>query len=276
MSVARVGRGAGWLVLALAPGLFIVFALAVYPLALAAWTSLEDGGRHYAAFLASEAGRDAVGRTVGLALATMVASIALSIPLGYMARRGGWRGTLIRTLVALPLAVPVLIAGYALTLFLSDNGLLNNVLVRILHVLGSPLHINYTWGGLVAACTWRFFPYTGLLVITALQAIDRDIERAAASAGAGPLQVFWRVTLPVILPATITGGILTFVSTFGTFSIPLMMARGGDVLSVMAYRQISGTFDWSAASTTVVVMSVIQIVILIGLRAGVTRWAGRR
>jgi ABC-type Fe3+ transport system permease subunit len=178
-------------------------------------------------------------------------------------------------LVALPLAVPVLIAGYALTLFFSDNGLFNNVLVRVLHVLGGPLHIAYTWGGLVAACTWRFFPYTGLLVITALQAIDRDVERAAASTGASPVQVFWRVTLPVIMPATITGGILTFVSTFGTFSIPLMMGRGGDVLSVMAYRQLAGKFDWPAASAIVVVMSVIQIGVLAGLRSGVSRWTRR-
>jgi ABC-type spermidine/putrescine transport system permease subunit I len=269
-----------WLAMAFLPGLLIVGCLVLYPLGLAVGTSLRLGAggptlAQYVALLTGDAGPDVLFRTVGLALATMIGSIVLSIPLGYLARDSGWIGTTIRTLVALPLAVPVLIAGYALMLFFTDNGLFNNVLVHVLHVLARPVHIAYTWGGLVAACIWRFFPYTGLMVIAALQAVDQRLEEAAASTGATPLQVFWRVTLPLIMPATITGGILTFVSAFGTFSIPLVMGRSTDVLSVLAYRPISGTFDWPAASTTVVVMSVIQIAILVGLRSGVARWARR-
>ena len=169
----------------------------------------------------------------------------------------------------------MLIAGYALALFYAENGLFNNLLVRVLHLLSDPLSISYTWTGLVVACIWRFFPYTGLLVIAALQAIDRNVEQAAASTGANPWQVFARVTLPLIAPAALTGGILTFVSTFGTFSIPLIMGRGGDVLSVMAYRKVSGAFDWPVASTIVIVMAVIQIAVLVGLRRAVVRWTQR-
>ena len=53
------------------------------------------------------------------------------------------------------------------------------------------------------------------------------------------------------------------------------MGRGGDVLSVMAYRKVSGAFDWPVASTIVIVMAVIQIAVLIGLRRAVVRWAHR-
>ncbi len=269
-----------WLGLGLAPGLVIVVCLVLYPIGLAITASLGIGSggptlQRYIAFFSETESYRALVRTVGLALATTAASIVLSIPLGYVGRIAGWIGTLVRVLVALPLAVPVLIAGYALALFYSDNGVLNNVLVRVLRILSDPLSISYTWTGLVIACVWRFFPYTGLLVISALQAMDRNIEQAAASTGANPFQVFCRVTLPLIAPAALTGGILTFVSTFGTFSIPLLMGRSGDVLSVMAYRKISGTFDWPVASTIVIVMAVIQIAILIGLRRVVTRFAQR-
>ena len=269
-----------WLAAALAPGLLIVLCLVLYPLGLAVWTSLGlDSGAptlgRYAAFFSEGDSYRALTRTIGLALATTIGSVALSIPLGYVARTQGMVGTLIRVLVALPLTVPVLIAGYSLALFFSQNGLFNNVLVHVLNILSSPLAISYTWTGLVIACIWRFFPYTGLLVISALQALDRDIEQAAANIGANPWQVFWRVTLPLIAPAALTGGILTFVSTFGTFSIPLIMGRGGDVLSVMAYRKISGAFDWPAASTIVVVMAVVQIAVLVGMRRTVTRWTYR-
>ncbi len=267
-----------WLAAALVPGLAIVVCLVLYPIGLAILASLGTAGggitlQRYAAFFAEGESYRALTRTVGLALATTAASIVLSIPLGYVGRTPGWIGTLTRVLVSLPLAVPVLIAGYALALFYADNGLFNNVLVRVLFILTDPLSISYTWTGLVIACVWRFFPYTGLLVITALQSIDRNIEEAAASTGANPWQAFRRVTLPLIAPAALTGGILTFVSTFGTFSIPLIMGRGGDVLSVMAYRKVAGTFDWPVASTIVIVMAVIQITVLVGLRRLVMCWA---
>lgn len=269
-----------WIAGAIAPGLAIVVCLVLYPIGLALWVSLTSKAgaltlQHYVDFFASGDSYRALLRTLGLALATTAASLLLSIPLGYLGRIPGSIGTLVRVLVSLPLAVPVLIAGYALALFYAENGLFNNLLVRVLHLLSDPLLISYTWTGLVVACTWRFFPYTGLLVIAALQAIDRNVEQAAASTGANPWQVFTRVTLPLIAPAALTGSILTFVSTFGTFSIPLIMGRGGDVLSVMAYRKVSGAFDWPVASTIVIVMAVIQIAVLVGLRRAVVRWTQR-
>jgi ABC-type spermidine/putrescine transport system permease subunit I len=268
-----------WLGLALTPAIAVVVCLVLYPLALAVWSSVESSAgptlARYVAFFSEAESYRALLRTVGLALATTLASIMLSIPLGYIARAHRVLGVIIRTLVALPLAVPVLIAGYALTLFYSENGLFNTLLVHVLHLLSEPLTISYTWAGLVIACTWRFFPYTALLVISALDAMDRSVEEAAASTGAAPWQVFGRITLPLIAPATLTGAILTFVSTFGTFSIPLLMGRGQDVLSVVAYRKATGSFDWPGAATIVLVMAVVQIAVLVGARRAVAGWTHR-
>ncbi|HXP73851.1 MAG TPA: ABC transporter permease subunit [Stellaceae bacterium] len=269
-----------WLALAVAPGLAIVACLVLYPLGLAISYSLDFGAggpsaEHYFAFFADGQSYRATLRTLGLALATTVVSLALSIPLGYVARLSPRLGTIIRILIALPLAVPVLIAGYALALFYSENGLFNSLLVRVLHIASEPLTISYTWTGLLVACVWRFFPYTGLLIVSALQSADRAVEEAAASAGANAWQTFWRVTLPMIAPAALTGGILTFVSTFGTFSLPLLMGRSAETLSVMAYRKVTGSFDWPAASTIVLVMAVIQIAVLVGIRRRVLRWVHR-
>ncbi len=269
-----------WLTLAVTPGLAIVVCLVLYPLALAVSYSLDIGAggpsaAHYLAFFADAQSYRATLRTLGLALATTVASLALSIPLGYVARVSRRLGTIIRVLIALPLAVPVLIAGYALALFYSENGLFNSLLVRVLHIASGPLAISYTWTGLLVACVWRFFPYTGLLVVSALQSTDRTIEEAAASTGANAWQTFWRVTLPMIAPAALTGGILTFVSSFGTFSLPLLMGRSAETLSVIAYRKVTGSFDWPTASTIVLVMAVIQVAVLVGIRRRVLRWVHR-
>jgi ABC-type spermidine/putrescine transport system permease subunit I len=278
----RLGKAWGaWLPLALTPGLMIVIGLCVYPLLLASSASLSVPGGffvgRYVEFFTGSETLNALVRTVSLAIATMLVSVAISVPLGYVARNGTFIGTLVRLLVALPLAVPVLIAGYALTLFFSLNGLFNNILVHVLSVLSEPITLSYTWGGLVIACVWRFFPYTALLVITAIGSMNRQVEDAAAIAGATPWQTFWRITLPVIAPAALTGGVLTFVNTFGTFSIPLVMGGGssGEVLSVMAYREIAGRFNWPAASTIVLVMALIQVATLIVLRYAVARWTNR-
>jgi len=269
-----------WLTASLLPGLAIVLCLAVFPICLAIWTSIVvDSGslsaRHYIKFFSNLESYQALLRTLGLASATTAVSIVLSVLLGYIGRISMGVGTAVRTLASLPLAVPVLIAGYALALFFSDNGLFNNLLVRVLGIISEPLSISYTWVGLVVACVWRFFPYTALLTINALDSIDSNIELAAASTGASPWQVFTRVTAPIIAPAVLTGAILTFVSTFGTFSIPLLMGRGGDVLSVMAYRKLSGSFDWPAAATIVIVMAVIQIIVLTAMKSAVNRWSNR-
>src|SRR5690242_6629839 len=105
-----------WLAAALTPGLAIVICLVLSPiwLALRASLGVETGGltlQRYAAFFGEGESYRALSRTVGLALATTAASIALSVPLGYVGRTPGAIGTVTRLLVSLPLGVPVLIAG---------------------------------------------------------------------------------------------------------------------------------------------------------------------
>jgi putative spermidine/putrescine transport system permease protein len=269
-----------WLGLAFTPGLIIVVGLVLYPMALALWISLNmdktgPSLATYVALFSDSSSYTGLLRTIGLSVSATLGSVALSIPLGYLARSSAIMGTLARLLTALPLAVPVLISGYALSLFFAEHGIFNNFLLHVVHLLSDPLQISYTWGGLVIACVWRFFPYTGLLTISALQSIDRSLEDAAASTGASPWQVFWRVTLPVIAPSLLTGSTLTFVSTFGTFSIPLLMGRNAEVLSVMAYRKMARDFDWAGASAIVILMALIQVAILVGARRVAARWTVR-
>ena len=255
-----------WCWLGLLPALVIVGALVLYPLALAITTSLH--GPHgltldrYIRFFSSSMSYSILLQTLLISCLATLGSIALSLPLAYVVRRGDRNRTVLRVLTATPLAVPVLISAYALTLFFSEHGLFNYLLVGVLHVVRQPLQISYTRAGVVLACVWRFFPYTALVVIGALEALDPSIEEAAYSIGARPYQVLLRVSLPLLTPAVVTGSILTFIGAFGTFSIPLVIGRGQDVLSVVAYRYALTFFDWGSAGTVVVIMAVIQLGLL--------------
>jgi putative spermidine/putrescine transport system permease protein len=254
----------GWL--GLLPALTIVIVLVLYPLSLAILTSLRGaegiGFQRYLAFFASAKSYGILLQTLLISCLATVGAIVLSLPLAYVIRRSDRSRTVLRILTVTPLAVPVLVSAFALTLFFSEHGLFNYLLVRILHLTSQPLQIAYTWPGLVLACVWRFFPYTALVVIGALESLDPSIEEAAYSTGARPSQVFLRVTLPLLTPAIVTGSVLTFIGAFGTFSIPLVIGRGQEVLSVVAYRYALTFFDWGSASTVVIIMAAIQLSLL--------------
>ncbi len=255
-----------WCALGLLPALTIIVVLVAYPLAVAVLTSLQ-GERgislsRYVAFFMNPKSYSILVQTLIISGLATLGSILLSLALAFVVRRSDRSRTFLRVLTATPLAVPVLISAYALTLFFSEHGLFNYLVVRILRLASQPLNISYTWPGLVLACVWRFFPFTALVVIGALEALEPEVEEAAYSTGARPYQVLFRVTLPLLTPAIVTGSILTFIGAFGTFSIPLIMGRGQDVLSVVAYRYAMTFFDWGSAATVVVIMAIVQLGLL--------------
>lgn len=254
-----------WCWLALLPAIAIVVVLVLYPLTVAMLASVRtDRGlsaSRYIAFFTTPKSYTILLQTLVISCAATAGSVLVSLPLAYVVRRSGRTRTLLRVLTTTPLAVPVLISAYALTLFFAEHGLFNYLLVHLLHVSPGPVRISYTWPGLILACVWRFFPYTALVVMGALESLDPSLEEAAYSTGARPYQVFLRIGLPLLTPAIVTGSVLTFIGAFGTFSIPLIMGRGQDVLSVVAYRAAT-SFDWGTAATVVVIMATIQLTLL--------------
>ena len=254
-----------WCWLALLPAMAIVVVLVLYPLAVAMLASIRtDTGlsvSRYIAFFTTPKSYTILLQTLVISCAATAGSVLVSLPLAYVVRRSGRTRTLLRVLTTTPLAIPVLISAYALTLFFAEHGLFNYLLVQLLHVSPSPVKISYTWPGLILACVWRFFPYTALVVMGALESLDPSIEEAAYSTGARPYQVFLRIGLPLLTPAIVTGSVLTFIGAFGTFSIPLIMGRGQEVLSVVAYRAAT-SFDWGTAATVVVIMAIVQLTLL--------------
>ena len=123
-----------------------------------------------------------------------------------------------------------------------------------------PLQINYTVPGLILFYLWLYFPYTFLTTMSTLEALDPGIEEAAQVSGANRWQVLRHIVLPLIAPGILSGSVLTFMSAFGAFSIPLV--AGGDYrpLSVEIYKQIQLFIParWSQASAMAVIMGILK------------------
>jgi ABC-type Fe3+ transport system permease subunit len=256
--------------LLLLPAFAAFFGLFAYPILVTLIQSFRPEGQtdgftfaNYINFLSDPHGRDVIILTFVLAIGATVFSLLFSIPLALILREKVRGHRFFRLLVLVPLMVPGLIGALGLLLFFGSRGWFN-LAMQLLPFIQEPLSINYTIQGLILFYVWLYFPYTCLTTLSALEGLDRVVEEAGAVAGANPRQVLRYLIIPQIIPGILAGSVLTFMTAFGAFSIPLI--TGGDYrpLSVQIYKEISAYIPahWSAASAMAIVMGILQVTAL--------------
>ena len=154
-----------------------------------------------------------------LALSLQVAgwSVLMSLPFGLMiawllARREFLGKTLLNGLVHLPLVLPPVVVGYLLLLLLGRRGPLGALLYDLFGIT-----VAFTWTGAAVAAGVMAFPLMVRSMRLSLEAVDRRLEAAARTLGAGRLDVFLTVTLPLMAPGILTGALLAFARSLGEF-----------------------------------------------------------
>jgi len=255
----------------LLPGLLCFFGLFFYPMLLTVVLSFRPEGQevgwtleNYTRFLSDADGRWVILLTFILSLASTGLSVLLSVPLALTLRAKVRGHRFYRLMVLVPLVIPGLIGALGLLLFWGSRGWFNLLLLQFVPGVTTPLRINYTVQGLIFFYVWLYFPYTCVTTMSALESLDPAIEEAGAVTGANRWQVLRYIVLPLITPGILAGSVLTFMSAFGAFSVPLI--AGGDYrpLAVEIYKQISIPIParWSAASAIAMVMGVLQVAFL--------------
>jgi molybdate transport system permease protein len=152
-----------------------------------------------------------------LSLKVGLCSVAASLPFGValawlLARRDFPGKTLVNGLLHLPLVLPPVAVGYALLLLLGRRGPVGAWLHDALGVT-----VAFTWKGAAVASAVMAFPLMVRAIRLSMEAVDRGLEAAARTLGAGPLDVFATVTLPLTLPGILAGVILAFARGIGEF-----------------------------------------------------------
>jgi putative spermidine/putrescine transport system permease protein len=257
--------------LLLLPGFAVFLGLFVYPFIITIVLSLRPEGetagwtfRNYAAFLGSATGRQVIGLTFFLAVATTLLSVLLSVPLALALRRKLKGHRFFRAVPLIPLVIPGLIGALGLLLVFGSRGWFNLFLRDVLPFIHNPVAVDYTIGGLTTFYVWLYFPYTLLTTLSTLEGLDPGIEEAARVCGASPWRVLRHVVLPLIMPGILSGSVLTFMNSFGAFSIPLVAGGNYRPLSVSVYKEIQlyVPAHWSQACAIAVVMGVLQVIFL--------------
>jgi putative spermidine/putrescine transport system permease protein len=132
-----------------------------------------------------------------------------------------------------------------------------------------------TYVGIVIAHIGITIPYTVRTVTMSLMSVDRRVEEAALVHGASPLHVFWRVTLPLIRPGVIAGGVIAFLISFEetTISLFIVSIRASTLpTEIYRYLEISTDPQIAALSVILILISVAVVVVLerlVGLRKAI-------
>ncbi|WP_176086384.1 ABC transporter permease [Martelella sp. HB161492] len=180
-------------------------------------------------------------------LAACLATI-VAVPAALALDRGRFSGreALLAFLMS-PLMVPTVVLGIAFLRFLTLIGL------------------NGTFSGLVICHAVVITPYVLRLVLASLTGLDRTVEKAAISLGASHWTVFYRITLPSILPGIVGGWVLAFITSFDEVTVTIFIVNPSTTtLPVRLFSHIAQTTDPLVASVSAVaVLFTIGVMVLV-------------
>ncbi len=156
---------------------------------------------------------NAVRLSIKVAVWAMLGSLPLGLLAALILARGNfWGKSLLNGIVHLPLILPPVVTGYLLLLSFGRRGPVGAFLAEHFGIVFS-----FRWTGAALACAIMGFPLMVRAIRLSIEAVDRRLEAAAGTLGAGPVWVFATITLPLILPGIIAGMILSFGKAMGEF-----------------------------------------------------------
>ena len=189
--------------------------------------SLEN----YVKFFADPYYTSVLWTTLRVAALCTVICLVMGLPLAYVLARtqSRFKNVLIM-LVVLPLFVGNAVRAAGWMVVFGSKGFLNVAMLQI-GLIGQPLQIMYTEGAVVAGIIAVNLPYMVLTLQSLIEGINRNLEEAAFSLGAGPVVMFRRVLLPLSLPGILAGTILTFILGMNAYATPVLL--GGPKFKMM-------------------------------------------
>ena len=199
--------------------------------------------------------------SIWIAGSSTVMMLFIAYPLAYgMARAPkSWRPTLVM-MVILPFWTSFLIRVYAWISILSEEGLLNSMLLS-LGIIDEPLVILSTNAAVYIGILYSYLPFMVLPLYSALEKMDESLIEAAKDLGCTNIQAFWKVTFPLSLPGVIAGCFLVFIPAVGEFVIPDLLG-GSDTVMIgkTMWEEFFNNRDWPAASAVAIALLIVLMI----------------
>ncbi|POF30937.1 ABC transporter permease [Roseibium marinum] len=193
----------------------------------------------------------AFARTLALCFYTALFSLILAYPLALalLRTRSRFMRSTILVIAVTPLFLGEIVRTYSWIIVLGNQGFVNSVLLG-LGIVDKPVHLMFTTTGVVVALVHFTMPIVFVMLTAALAHIDRNLDKAAQSLGAGPIRTFLTVTLPLSVPGIVAGTTTAFAWTFSAFATPQLIG-GGQVttISTLVYQVGFASFNFPFAAS---------------------------
>jgi molybdate transport system permease protein len=265
-------RGAGIdVAAAFAPAALLFVGFMALPLAAMFWRAIDSGelANNLTSSMVLHAMRlSAITSTISLTLA-----ILLGTPVAYLLARRDFPGKLVvDLLVDLPIVLPPTVAGVALLVTFGRRGVLGQ------HLDGIGIDFAFTTTAVIFAQLFVSAPYYIRTVKAGIEGVSSEYEGVAATLGASPLRIFWRIVLPLSWPSVVAGAILCWARGLSELGATLIFAGNFEGRTQTMPLAIIAVFDAGRSINVAIALAVIlvmaAVVLLLALRL-VARSASR-
>ena len=215
-------------------------------------------------------------RSVWIAGAVTIVTVALAYPIAYFIAMKAKRKTIWLLLITIPFWSSYLLRVFAWKLILGFNGVMNSALLG-LGLIEEPLaFLLYNEFAVVLTLAHAWAPFAILPIYVSLQKIDPSLLEAATDLGNSPFQRFMRVTLPLTVPGIIAACLIIFIPTVGDYVTPSLVGGSeGKMIANLIQVQFGAANNWPLGATlSLMAMLSVAFVAIVFVIAGTT--VGRR
>lgn len=262
----------------LAPAMFILAGISIYPLFYVLWLSLHRrllifdisefvGLENYGFLLTDKRFWNALYNTVYFTVVSVFLELVLGLTIAILLNRAFKGKGIMRSIILIPWVIPTVVSAKMWEwIYNPDFGILNYLLGLNANWLGSPF---WALNAAVFMDVWKTTPFAVLLFMAGLQTIPPDLYQAARVDGASNWYIFKRITLPLLKPMILITLIFRTLDAFRIFDAIYVLTGGGpanttETLSIYAYKTLFQTlqFGYGSAIAVTVFLCVVTITVL--------------
>lgn len=258
-------------ILLMLPSLLLFSIFFFYPLFLLLLKSFEAGLRelltlrlspvHYLHFLLDSFYLKVLLRSLLLSALCSAVTLLMGFPLAFVMVRtkNYFLKKLLSLAVISPFFINLLLLAYGWMILLANQGFINKSMIAA-GMLSEPLRMMFNFTGIVIGLSHVLLPYMTISLTSILKTLDRSLEEAARTLGAGSVQVFIRIILPHCKRGIMGGAVLVFILAMGAFLVPrLLGSPSNQVLATLILEQAIYTVKWSFAAAMGFILFAITI-----------------
>jgi ABC-type uncharacterized transport system permease subunit len=259
----------GRLYLLLLPVTVVLATFLAWPLLLVVWESFFVAGNlshaNYSSLFVKNLYRESFFTSLALSVSTAFLGTLIGLPVSYAIYKSGRHKGFLMALTSVPLTFSGLVVGFAFIVLLGTSGFFTLLLKRFVDI--NPLEFSaflFTWRGLVVAYLYFLVPRMILTMTVAWSNADWSLIEAAASLGAGRRVVFFRVLLPMLGPAILSGSSLLFAVSMGAFGTAFALTGTAvKILPMVIYTQVSDmSSDIAQADALAIILTVTTTLVI--------------